>query len=141
MNTLFDEITACLSKVVVKYKNITIMGHFNIDMKNKGLGYDKLDTFWNLFNIRDLINSETCLMKNHKSSIDLFFNNKPKSFFKTHITETGLSDCPKLIPAFFKSIAQRLKPKVIFYRNYKKFDEKSFLHDLKIKTFPCLLMI
>ena len=61
--------------------------------------------------------------------------NKPKSFFKTYITETGLSDYHKLISTFFKFKAPRLKPKVIFYRNYKKFDEKSFLHDLQNKNF------
>ena len=31
----------------------------------------------------NLIHSETCLMKNHKSTVDLFLTNKPKSFFKT----------------------------------------------------------
>ena len=63
MNTFFDEITACLSKAAVKYENIIIMGDFNIDIKNKGLGYGKLDTFCDLFNFTNLIHSETCLMK------------------------------------------------------------------------------
>ena len=31
----------------------------------------------------NLIHSETCLMKNHKSTVDLFLTNKPKSFFIT----------------------------------------------------------
>ena len=53
-------------------------------------------------------------MKNHKSTIDLFLTNKPKSFFKTYITETGLSDYRKLISTFFKSKAPKLKLKVIF---------------------------
>ena len=35
----------------------------------------------------------------------------------------------------FKSEAPRLKPKVISYRNYRKFDEKSFLDDLQNKNF------
>ena len=74
-------------------------------------------------------------MKNHKSTIDLFLTNKPKSFFKTHATQTGLSDYHELISTFFKSKASRLKPKVIFYRNYKKFDAKSFLDDLRKKNF------
>ena len=65
----------------------------------------------------NLIHSETCLMKNHKSTVDLFLTNKPKSFFKTHATETGLSDYHKLISTFFKYKALKLKPKVIFYRN------------------------
>ena len=94
-----------------------------------------MDTFYDLFNLINLIHSETCLMKNHKSTIDLFLTNKPKSFFKTHTIETGLIDYHKLISTFFKSKAPRLKPKVIFYRNYKKFDEKSFLYDLQNKNF------
>ena len=68
-------------------------------------------------------------MKNHKSTVDLFLTNKPKSFFKTHATETGLSDYHKLISTFFKYKALKLKPKVIFYRN------EFFLHDLQNKNF------
>ena len=69
MNTFFHEITASLSKAAVKYDNIIIMGDFNIYIKYKGLGYGKLDTFCDLFNLTNLIHSETCLMKNHKSKI------------------------------------------------------------------------
>ena len=58
------------------------MGDFNLDIKNKVLGYGKLDTFCDLFDRTNLIPSETCLMKNHKSTIDLFLTNKPKSFLR-----------------------------------------------------------
>ena len=112
------------------------MGDFNIDIKNKGLGYGKLDTFFDLFNLTNLIHSETCLMKNHKFTIDLFLTNKRKSFFKTRTTEAGLSDYHKLIFTFLKSKAPRLKPKVIFYRNYKKsLMKRVFYMIFKIKTF------
>ena len=57
---------------------------------------------------------------------EIFLTNKPKSF---------LSDYHKPISTFFKSKAPRLKPKVIFYRNNKKFDEKSFLDDLQNESF------
>ena len=73
------------------------MSDFNVDIKNKRLGYGKLDTFFDLFNLTNLIHSETCLMKNHKSTIDLLLTSKPKSFFKTDTTETGLSNYHKLI--------------------------------------------
>ena len=53
------QITVCLSKAAVKYGNIIIMGDFNIDIK-KGLGYCKLGTFYDLFNLTNLIHSETC---------------------------------------------------------------------------------
>ena len=61
------------------------------------MGYRKLNTFCDLFNFTNLIHSETCLMKNHNSTIDLFLTNKPKSFFKIHTTEAGLSDYHKLL--------------------------------------------
>ena len=50
-----------------------------------------------LFNLTNLIKTETCFTKSHKSLIDLFLTNKPSPSQKTHITETGLSDYYKLI--------------------------------------------
>ena len=62
----------------------------------------------------------------------MFLTNKPLSFQKTHVTETGLTDYHKLIiTTFFKSHFTRLRSKVITYRNYKKFDENVFRNDLQ----------
>ena len=106
------------------------MGDFNIDFKKKGAGFDKLSEMYDTFNLKNLMNSETCYTKNHKSLIDLFFTNKPLSFQKTHVTKTGLSDYHKLISTFFKSRFSKARPKVIKYRNYKNFDKNNFLSDL-----------
>ena len=78
-----------------------------------------------------MIKTDTCFTKSYKSLIDLFLTNKPLSFQKTHVTETGLSDYHKLISTLFKSHFTRLRPKVITHRNYKKFDENLFLNDLQ----------
>ena len=108
------------------------MGDFNIDMKSKSLRYDKLDDFCDLFNLRNLIKSETCFTKNHKSLIDLFLTNTPLSFQKAHLSESeaGLSDYRKLITTFFKTNFSRLKLRVLSYRNYKNVNESKFLTDL-----------
>ena len=42
-----------------------------------------------------------------------------------------VSNCQKLISTFMRSFVSRLKPKNIFSRNYKKFDDTNFLSDLK----------
>ena len=42
-----------------------------------------------------------------------------------------MSDYHKLISTFLKSHFARLRPKVINYRNYKKFDENIFLNNLQ----------
>ena len=130
LSTFFEELTTSPSKAIRKYENLLIMGDFNIDMKSKSLGYDKLDEFCDLFNLTNLIKSKTCFTKNHKSLIDLFLANAPLSFQNTHISETVLSDYHKLITIFFKTNFSRLRPKVLRYRNYKNFDESKFLNDL-----------
>ena len=112
------------------------MGDFNIDITKKDCsGFDKLEELRDTFNLTNLIKSETCCINNHKSTIDLFFTNKPLSLQGTSTTETGLSDCHKLITTFMRSFVSRLKPKIIFFRNYKKFEETKFLADLKNTNF------
>ena len=132
----FEGLTLCLSKASTKYENFIIMGDFNIDVNaGVGLGNDKLDEFKNSFNLTNLIKEFTCITKDNKSTIDLIFTNRPLSFQKTIVSETGLSDYHMLISSFFKSHYSRLKPKVINYRNYKKFNESDFLRDLENKEF------
>ena len=56
--------------------------------------------------------------------------NRPRSFYKTSIFETGISDHHRLILSFFRSYFTRIPPKSIEYRKYKTFDKSKFLHDL-----------
>ena len=83
------------------------------------------------YDLTNLIKTETCCTKNHKSTIDLFLTNRPLPFQKNRTTETGISDYHKLIATFFKSHYTRFKPKIIYYRNYKNFNEDLFLKDLE----------
>ena len=74
-------------------------------------------------------------MNNHKSTVDLILTNKPQSFQITNVTETGVSDCHKLITTFMKSHISRLKPRNVHYRSYKYFNEEKFLSDVKEADF------
>ena len=131
IDTFFKELSDSLNKTSLTYENFIIMGYFNIDINTPGMDIDKLDKFSNLFDLTNLIKTETCCTKNHKSTIDLFLTNRPLSFQKSRTTETGISDYHKLISTFFKSHYTRLKPKIIYYRNYKNFNEELFLKDLE----------
>ena len=111
------------------------MGDFNIDVANRGVEFDKLDGFCNLFNLKNFISSPRCFTKTHKSTIDLILTNKESCFQKTKVTETGLSDFHKLISTFLRSQFCRLKPKKIYYRNFKNFNEKNFLEEVKNTDF------
>ena len=71
------------------------MGDLNIDIRTKSREYEKFEDFCSIFNLSDLIKTETCFRKNHKSTIYLFTTNKPNCFQHTYLTETGLSDFQK----------------------------------------------
>ena len=112
------------------------MGDFNIDLnKTDCIGSGKSEEFCDNFNLTNIVKRNTCFTKNSKSTIDLLLTNKPMSFQVTNTTETGLSDCHKLISSFMKSYISRLKPKTIFYRNYKNFDEEKSVKDVKAADF------
>ena len=50
--------------------------------------------------------------------------NRPNCFQKTVVSETGLSDCHKLVTTIFRSACIKLPPKTIRYRSYKLLTNK-----------------
>ena len=103
LEIFFEELTNSLSKASESYEHFIIMGDFNIDVTNRGVEFDKLDEFCDLFNLTNLITSPTCFTKIHKSTIDLISTNKESCFQKIKVTETGLSGFHKLISTFLRS--------------------------------------
>ena len=130
LDTFFKQVSDSLSKASLTYENFIIMGDFNIDINIAGMDVDKLDEFCNLFDLTNLIKTETCCTTNDKSRINLFLTDRALSFQKSRTTETGITDYHKLISTFFKSHYTRLKPKIIYYRNHKNFNEELFLEDI-----------
>ena len=105
-----------------------VIGHFNIDLnKTDCIGFGKLEEFCDNFNLTNIVKRNTCFTKNNKSKTDVLLTNKAISFQVTNTTETGVSDCHKLISSFMKSYISRPQPKSIFFRNYKNFDKEKFV--------------
>ena len=135
IKTFFEEMNEIISKALRKYENLIVMGDFNIVIKSSNSGKDKLENICDLFDLKNLVHSKTCFMKNSKSIIDLILTNKPLHFQKTHVVETGLSGYHKMISTFFKACSSKLKTKVIYYRSYKKFNESDFSCSLNKANF------
>ena len=131
----FKELGKYLNQACENYDNFIVMGDFNIDIRETSPESHKLDEFCSLFSLTNIIKSDTCFTKFHSSTIDLFLTNKPNLFKKTNAIETGLSDHHKLICTFFKSCFGRFQPKIVYYRNYQKFNEADFLNDVKNSGF------
>ena len=92
LTSFFEEITKLLTKVTSSYENILVMGDFNTGIKRKGVGSNNLKEFCDLFHLTNILKLDTCFIKTYTSLIDLILTNKPSSFDKTLVSETGLSD-------------------------------------------------
>ena len=98
-----------ISKALCKYKNLILMGDFNIDIKSSNSEKDKLNNFCDLFNLTNLVQSETCFIKSSKSITGLILTNKPLHFQKTLVVKNRLSDYHKMISTFFKACLSKLR--------------------------------
>ena len=106
------------------------MGDFNVDVKEVSL-----DLFCNQCQSKSLNKDPTCY-KNimNPSCIDLLLTNSAKTFESTFTIETGLPDFNKLVATVLNGKNQRMSPRVIQYRYYKKFDYATFNNNLSKET-------
>ena len=79
IETFLGNLSSLLNKYLSKYDNVTIMGDFNIDVKDKtNLNFDKFSEFCDTFSMSNLVKVYTCFTKTHKSSIDLILTKKTR---------------------------------------------------------------
>ena len=129
--SFFGEISNSLCLMVNKYENIRIAGDLNINLLDP-----KSDTANHFSDLRDtfaltnLVKDKTCFKNENGTLLDVILTNRPKSFQKTIITETGLSDCHKLVTTILRATFLKLPPKTLRYRSYKSFNKQDFVHEL-----------
>ena len=83
--------------------------------------------FRDTFGLKRLIKDATCYKNpENPSSIDLVLINNPFSFKNSCVIETGSSDFHRMVVTVMKTSFERLKPRVISYRDYKFFENKLF---------------
>lgn len=94
------------------------MEGFNINTITQGIGFNKLDKFYDLRNRTLFKKPEICFTRSLRFFINLFLINKAFSFQKT-TTKSGLSENYRLIFKILKADLARLKPKTNNYKTYK----------------------
>ena len=97
----FDEVNISISKAIHKYQNILLAGDLNIDL---GIpNHDKnhlLSDLCDTFDITNMVKDKTSFMSIQGSSIDVILTKKSRSFYKTYVIESGLSDHHKMVVTF-----------------------------------------
>ena len=110
-----------------KYENIVLLGDFNACVDDEAL-----QTFCKSYSFNSLIKQPTCFKNpENPSCIDLILTNKPCSFQTKCVIETGLSDFHRMTISVLKMHFRKLPPKIISYRDLKKFDNERFMDSLQ----------
>ena len=109
----------------IKYENIKLMCDFDMQLENKNLRHLR-------FELEYLILKPICYKGKGKtpSTIYLPINHKT-SFMKSDTCETGLSDHHKMVYSFLRKNFAKGKPKTIYCRCFKNFDQNKFNDVLK----------
>ena len=82
-------------------------------------------------NLKSLVNEPTCFKSvDNPSCVDLILTNHPKCFQNSGIYETVISDFHKITFTVLKTYFQKVKSRIIKYRDYKHFDNNDFRSEL-----------
>ena len=121
-------ISKSLDAFSTKYENILLLGDFNVCVDN-----DTMRNFCNSYSLHILIKQPTCFKNpQNPSCIDLILINKPQSFQSTCVIGTGLSDFHRITVSVLKSHFRKLPPKIVTYRDFKRFDNERFIDSLRV---------
>ena len=82
-----------------------------------------------------LVSKPTCFKSASHTCIDNFLTNKKTRFIKTLTFGTAVSDHHKLIGTMLRSTFANGKPKKMFYRCYKNFNNKRFEEEIQKQLF------
>ena len=101
--------------------------------------YDnEVQEFCNSFNMKNLVKEPTCYKNyDNPSCIDLIITNRPRSFQNTITLETGISDFHKMTLTVLKTSFRKQPPKIIVYRDYKKYSPENFRRELLSQQNAC----
>ena len=118
----------CLNRLIDEYntyyENFIFIGDFNTSVEES-----QMENFCNLNCLESLIQKPTCYKNpSQPTCIDLILTNRPSYFQHSEVFETNLSDFHLLTVTELKMNFQKQKPKIIAYRDYKKFDNNAFRH-------------
>ena len=125
-NSLFcDQISRLLDFYSPTYKNIVLMGYFNMRVTD-----NNFQVFYESHDLHNLIKEKTCFKSTEGTCIDLILTNQKYSFKNSCTIETGVSDFHRMVLTQFKITFQKLPPRTISYRVFTNFVRSDFERDL-----------
>ena len=91
---------------------------------------DTIKEFCEIYNLKNLITSPTCHKGRSPTILDIILVSQPKRFTESLNCECPLSDFHNIVGGATKQYAPFEKPRKIYYRSYKNFDDNEFIRDI-----------
>ena len=139
----FDEFSKQLERCWLKYKNLIIIGDFNVNLLHQGANTEnellnnetnsitnKFQSILSQFELSVVNNEPTRVTKTSSTLIDLVITNRPRWVINSKVLDIGISD-HKLVTSTLSLKVTRPRPKIMEVRNYKLFKEEKFRSDLE----------
>ena len=109
-----------------RFDNAMVLGDFHLEPDDKDLL--SLVQEHSLYN---LIKHPTCFKSSYGRCIDLILTNCKHSFMHSKSFETGFSDHHHMIYTIMKTAFNKVPPKKVVFRDYKKWSQSKFERELK----------
>ena len=123
---IFQELGNALDHFSTKFESFILMGDFNTEEND-----ENISNFMESYNLKNFVKTPTCFKSDRPRTIDLILANRVSNFQNTVSIETGLSNFHCMVATVVKGGFIKRGPKIINYRDYRKFDIDSFRKDLK----------
>ena len=120
IETNMDSIGKVIDSLSARYENFILIGDFNVE-ESETITKD----FCDIYSFIDLIKDST-----YFRCIDLMLTNRNRSFKKSCVIDTRLSDFHKMTVTILRSHLNKLGPRIIYYRNCKKHSNDAFISEL-----------
>ena len=120
-----------LDKITSMFDNTILLGDLNFDLNDPQKG-KTLSDICDIFDLTNMIKSETCVTKFGKPSlVDVLLTNQPQYLFNSFNFDCGLSDCHNMIGILVKGKAPFVPNEKVQYRSFKDFNEADFNADVQ----------
>jgi hypothetical protein len=127
----YENMINVITKAASNNKEMIILGDFNYDYKlDESLSNNPVKYIEDLFSLRQLILDKTRVTPNSAKTLDLILSSIPNIHSNSGVHKIGLSD-HFLCYTCLDIKKPKYMHKVIRSRNYKRFDEKLFMKELK----------
>ena len=126
IETHLNNISKVLDANLAKYDQYLLIGDLNSETTEP-----IMSEFCDTYSLKSLVKEATCFKNPERPTcIDLMLTNSPRSFQNSMVVETGLSDFHKMTVTVLKMFFQKIKPKVIYYRDYKNYSNEVFIEKI-----------